>query len=338
MKDSYLVSIIIPFYNAEKTIGSTLESVCKQTYKNIEVIAVNDGSSDGSLEVLEKYNKQCNIIVISQKNSGVSVARNVGIENAKGKYITFVDSDDVIEEHMIEKLVDRIRCGSANLAVCGIKMSYCSENKVKNIDIIPDIGYVNSKEQFDKTFGELFDLKIYLSPWGKIYDTSIIKKSNIRFNPKISIGEDMLFNYAYLRNGYRSVFVREPLYIYKIWNKNSLTKDYKSDRIKNNFFLLRESIAFLDELNIRNESAYISIVKYFYVSSVLVVQGQLHNRFNCKEVIKDIKIQISKCKLLSTRYRGDFELAIYQWAFNRKSFYAVWIVSWLRMWTKRILR
>lgn len=337
MKDSYLVSIIIPFYNAEKTIGRTLESVCKQTYKNVEVIAVNDGSSDRSLEVLEKYNKRCNMIVISQKNLGVSEARNIGIENAKGKYITFVDSDDVIDKCMIEKLVDKMKSSTVNLAICGIKMSYCSENTVRNIDIIPSIGYVNSQEQFDKTFGELFNLKIYLSTWGKLYDTSILKKYNIRFNPEISIGEDMLFNYAFFRKGYKSIFVREPLYIYRICNNNSLTKDYKSNRINNNFFLLRESISFLDELNIKSESAYISIVKYFYVSSLLVVQGQLYNRCNCKKVIEDIKIQISQYKLLSTRY-NNFELAIYQWAFNRKSFYAVRIVSWLRMWTKKILR
>lgn len=338
MKPDYLVSVIIPVFNAEETIGKTLESICKQTYKNIEIIAINDGSFDKSLNILKEYEKKCNMTIVSIENSGVSTARNIGIDKAKGEFITFVDSDDIIDEKMIEKMVNSLQYNDAKLAICGMKISYYSSKRVKNIEVIPCIDYIGSKEQFNSTFGKLFYTKIYLSIWGKLYNLALIKKNNIKFDPNIKIGEDMLFNYAYFKIEFRSNFVREPLYVYEIRNHKSLTKNYTKDRLDNNIYLLEQSIDFLNRLNINDESAYKSVVKYFYVSSLLVVQGQLQHRIDCRNAINDIKTQIMQFDILRNSYRDDFELKVYQWAFTCRALCAVRFVAWLRMLLKKIFR
>ena len=119
------VSIIIPAYNAEKTIKKCLNSVCNQTYENIEIIIVNDGSTDNSLDICEEYEKKDDrIIIISKENGGLSDARNKGIDIAKGKYITFIDSDDYVDLEFISIMVSNIEKNNSDISIISHRVIY----------------------------------------------------------------------------------------------------------------------------------------------------------------------------------------------------------------------
>lgn len=130
-----LVSVIIPVYNVENYLKECLDSVLNQTYKNIEVIVINDGSTDKSLHILEDYSSKFNNIkIIDQENSGQSVARNKGLENAKGKYIYFLDSDDYILPDTLKKLIKKLEMN--NLDIIRFAARPFSENINKRIDVL----------------------------------------------------------------------------------------------------------------------------------------------------------------------------------------------------------
>ena len=132
------VSIIVPVYNAEKTIERCVRSIQNQTYKNIEIILVNDGSTDDSLSLCYELQKQSdNILVIDKENSGVSDARNIGIEKSSGDYIQFVDSDDYIENNMSERLVELLETNQSDTVICSMVIQKEEGKSFK--DIMPGI-------------------------------------------------------------------------------------------------------------------------------------------------------------------------------------------------------
>ena len=118
------ITVIIPVYNGEKTISETLESVLKQTYNNFEIVIVNDGSTDTTQVILNDYAEQdSRIKVISQKNSGVSAARNNGIVHSEGKYVCFLDADDMYSKTFLEKMYEKITKNNMDICYCGYNLS-----------------------------------------------------------------------------------------------------------------------------------------------------------------------------------------------------------------------
>lgn len=133
-----LVSVIIPAYNAENTIESTMSSALSQTYSNIEVVVVNDGSIDNTENVLiSKFENDSRVRVITQNNQGVSVARNTGIEQSTGEYIVFLDSDDYLENDFVSKLVSLITSSNSDIAFCGYRS--IDENETVLAFMVPKI-------------------------------------------------------------------------------------------------------------------------------------------------------------------------------------------------------
>lgn len=201
----YKFSIIIPVYNVEKYLSKCLDSVIGQTYKNIEIICINDGSTDNSLEILKTYaQKDKRIKIINQTNQGVSIARNNGIDNATGDYILFVDSDDWIELNTCEIL-------NAELG-----------NKFQDL-IIFNHSVVTKKTIRPTKYlgGNKFAL------WAACYKTDIIKNNNIKFPENIKISEDHFFKYNFLYYARKIKYIDKYLYFYNLTNENSATKDYK---------------------------------------------------------------------------------------------------------------
>lgn len=207
-----LISIIIPVYNAEKYIERTLNSIKEQTYSNYEIIIINDGSTDESVKICNDFKKKNNnikITVITQKNSGVSNARNSGICLSKGKYIIFVDSDDSLEKNMLKDLSDSIKI--ADLVISGYWW---------------DInGHTNSKSHIscnvDKSnIIELFEKGFINQLWNKIYVSDIIKKNNIRFDENLKVAEDLDFNLRYISYCNGDILFLDR-YVYKYYIRNS---------------------------------------------------------------------------------------------------------------------
>lgn len=184
------VSIIVPVYNVEKFIQKCVSSLLTQSYKNIEIILVDDGSLDRSGDIIDEFGSDNRINVIHQQNSGVSKARNVGIAAARGEYVMFVDGDDWVDSDYVLYFVSLINKYNVDIAMN--TKNYSSSTKINKS--------VQSFVENSETVIEwIYNGKIFVAVWNKLYKASILKKYKIQFNEKIWYGEGMLFNIEYLQ-------------------------------------------------------------------------------------------------------------------------------------------
>lgn len=231
--DEKLVSVIIPAYNIEDYIGRCLDSIISQTYKNLEIIVVDDGSRDYTGEILDNYaKKDRRIKVIHKENGGVSSARNKGIEAAEGDYIGFIDGDDLIEPEMYKTLVDLLEEENADIAHCGYQMVFPDR-----IDYYHNTG----KKKIQTTEEGLKDLlsgeMIEPGLVNKLYKKELIK--NCRLNETVKINEDLLMNYQLFKLSQKSVYYDITPYSYMIRSSSAtganslITKREDSLRVLN---------------------------------------------------------------------------------------------------------
>lgn len=218
-----MISIIVPVYNVENCLKQCIDSIINQSYKNIEVLLVDDGSTDNSGLICDEYAKFDNRIrVIHKKNGGVSSARNEGIKNASGKYIQFVDSDDFLDKNMSERMIDTAMKCKADLVICGYKNIYVNDIKfIRCIDMA-----VNSLKELSDEFSSLYNKFLINSPWNKLY-----KRERISFfyDEKLSLGEDLVFNLQYMKNVKKIALIEDCLYNYRANNSDSLSSRYRDD-------------------------------------------------------------------------------------------------------------
>ncbi|MBT2689225.1 glycosyltransferase family 2 protein [Bacillus sp. ISL-47] len=199
-----LVSIIVPIYNSEVYLDKTITSILSQTYKNLEILLINDGSIDNSLDIITRYkNKDSRIKVFSHQNSGQSFTRNKGIENCTGDFLVFLDSDDWIEEHFIEKMYTKISEGKSDIVVCDYYISYPNETKKMSYNLS---GYFKG----DESFRLMLNSEISHTCWGKMYKTSLIKKSKVFF-PVGKTNEDLFTVSIWFLLAKKVTFLNEAL-------------------------------------------------------------------------------------------------------------------------------
>ncbi len=185
------ISIIVPVYNAEKYLRKCIDSIIAQTYKNYELILVDDGSTDSCPEICDEYKKiDSRIIVFHKINEGVSSARNLGLENARGSYITFIDSDDYVTPIYLEYLVQET---TDDYVVSG----YYLQNKNFTWDEHQQKSLKINMDEI-KSLPDLINNVSTGMIWGRRYKTDIIRKNNLRFEIGMRRGEDVLFNINYL--------------------------------------------------------------------------------------------------------------------------------------------
>ena len=187
-----MISIIVPVYNSEKYIDRCLDSILNQTYKDLEIVLVNDGSNDQSLKILENYAlRDTRIKVVNQENKGVAAARNTGLDNATGDYILYVDSDDWIENNMVERMVELST--NADIVFCG------NDNAVSPESVKKITGITKEIWNKDKLIYEFLRHKIMSGMlWNKLIKRSLT--DGCRFNPKTGYGEDAEFLWQVLQN------------------------------------------------------------------------------------------------------------------------------------------
>ena len=216
--DSPLVSVIIPCYNAEKYVLETLFSFEKQTYKYIEIICINDGSDDGTLEILNYYSKKSklNVKILNQHNYGVSRARNNGLTCAEGKYVVFCDSDDLVREDYIETLVTSTELNNYDTAYCLLKHQI---NDVFSYTRGIDIKYQNQNQAMHNLLYRMPEIAFSCY----LYNLEIIRRYNILFDEDTKYGEDREFNWKYLCHCQKVCFINNPLFYYRV-NQSSATK------------------------------------------------------------------------------------------------------------------
>lgn len=295
-----LVSIIVPVYNAEKSIGFCLNSIASQTYQDIEIIIINDGSKDSSLEICKNYAEiDERVKIIDIPNGGVSNARNIGIENAKGAFIQFVDSDDVIAPEMTKKMVEQIKTYEADIVFCGMKIIDVDQEylqgKVANVFSSGKIGKecVLNKKKFCEEFPKLlFDTVLLEGPCNKLYKNKIIKDDIIRFPLDISLGEDFLFNIKYFEHSNKFVFTSEELYYYMQANTDSLTQIYRADLLQNKIRLLEAYNNFMNKMHAWTPEGEVWYADYCVGYFISALKNLFSKKANLTE--REIKAQIEK--------------------------------------------
>lgn len=195
-----MVSVIIPVYNTEKYLKRCLDSVLNQSYTDIEVIVVNDGSTDNSLQILKEYEKNDNRIkLIDQQNQGVSSARNTGLENVNGEYIIFIDSDDWVESNMFELLVENMSVSNSDISCCQYDKEV--QTDISNLEVWT----------YDKSLTEFIKhQKLNGSLVNKLIKSEIV--ANVRFDTTIAYGEDALFFWEILLNSKSLCITNKVLY------------------------------------------------------------------------------------------------------------------------------
>jgi len=236
------ISIIIPIYNVEEYLEKCVDSVLNQTYKNLEIILVNDGSKDKSIDICKKYKSQDNrVTVIDKKNDGVWLARYDGITKATGEYISFIDSDDYIEKDYIEKLYSKSKENNYDIVVCGFKRIDDKTKKVYSNEMNKFGDLIISK---DRNVEEL--ISVNTSLWNKLYKKELIDKlPNMKTKPKVL--EDMMFLTLIYPYANKIAFIDDLLYNYIVREKSAISSIKKDD-----IALTQQAILEIKEYHIKN--------------------------------------------------------------------------------------
>ena len=237
------ISVIIPVFNVEKYLEKCLISIVDQTYSNLEIIIINDGSTDASSEVCKKFAKQdSRVLLINQKNQGLSVARNTGIRQSRGDFLVFVDGDDWVDKTFIEELYIVINKKFPSIAVCGYQE--VAEDHSVISSAIPKTQTIVGQQALANLLTQQKDLDVIT--WNKIYSRELFIKNNITF-PVKQIHEDNLTTYKLYSCAKTVAYIDKPLYYY-VQRPNSITA--KSANINKATYKERaatEAIAWLKE-------------------------------------------------------------------------------------------
>ena len=221
-----LVSVIIPVYNSQQYLRKCVASVSNQTYRSLQIILVNDGSTDHSLEICEELAAEdSRIQIIDRKNGGVSSARNAGLTAAAGDFIIFVDSDDFVEPVMCSSLMNAAGRCQADLVLHGVS---CFDRSGKTVSFhIPREEKLFRLEDFSDSFDQLFQDLLIHPPFNKLYRRTLIRH---HFSEQLSLGEDLLFNLDYLKGCRTILTVPACFYHYRVnANENSLSSQYREN-------------------------------------------------------------------------------------------------------------
>ncbi|MGG1634057.1 glycosyltransferase family 2 protein [Paenibacillus sp. NRS-1760] len=272
------ISVILPSYNVEKYIGKCLESLLKQSYNNLEIIIVNDGSTDGTLEIAKEFlNIDKRLIVTNQDNQGVSIARNNAINLSTGEYIIFVDPDDYVHEDFVKSLYESLIQNKSDLAICGHTKVYDDLTEVKS---------KTSRSLFtdDVIFEEYFigESTLTVLMCDKIFKSNIIKENNIHCPIEVTSGQDQVFILEYLLYC-NSVSTVDNNYYYYYQRIGSKSKRYE-------YYIFERTIIKLEYLKdlLKKHKLYDKFEGYFKIRLYmnLFSQGLLLYRYDSKENFK----------------------------------------------------
>lgn len=296
------ISVVIPVYKVEKYLDECILSIINQTYKNLEIILVDDGSPDKCGEICDNYSKIDNrIVVIHKENGGLSDARNVGIEIATGNYISFIDSDDYVNLKYFEILYNNIKKYDADVSICSYLKFYDGEN-LNNDD---NINYYNNKQIEKKE--ALYNLygknrQNYVVAWGKLFDISLF--NSLRF-PKNKIHEDSFITYKIYINSKKIIYTNNKLYFYRQRENSIMT--YISEKRLDDIESIEEQIKFYKDNNM-NE-IYIESIKYYSMAlGTFYERFKKVNNYNiCKKINFKRNILLKNIKKMNLdRFDRDY--------------------------------
>ena len=276
-----LVSIIVPVYNTEAYLPDCLDSIVNQTYKDIEIILVDDGSTDNSGRICDEYAKQDNrIVVIHKENGGVSSARNRGIDISNGKFICFIDSDDTIDKLYVETLAVAINDDEVDLVLCNVRDIWI--NRISEKRKIKE--YLSG--DFFADYYKLINLLRF--PVLKLYKSQIIKKYNLKFYEDIVCAEDQIFNFEYYIHISKYVYIDKAYYNYYHRNNGSLSTIKSREAYSSEFRKLQIEREFLYKNNILKRSKLLNNHAIACIKRFITIENEEKTYLNYKKRIKQV--------------------------------------------------
>lgn len=339
------VSVVVPIYNMENSIYRCVESIENQSYKNIEIILVDDGSKDKSVEVCKKIeNKFDNVKTIFKENGGVSTARNVGLKSSTGDWIMFVDPDDFLNENIIEKLINKCdKNVDISMCTCTAIDSYgehiChffkGDRIFENFEQKKDL----YKQLMKMDYAQVGD-KIYTAigvPWGKLYNLKMIRQFNLSFDEDLRRVQDNIFNIEAFSNAKKISYIDEPLYMYNFEHMESFFKKYKKNYAEIFTAVRKAKYNCMKKYNLMDDEELYK----FYVNEAIIGEANIMKQgiFN-KDNSDSLGIKIKKAKELSNnecfnsfmninglKTIGTLKYKLYWLMLKLRLFYLIYLIS-----------
>lgn len=310
------ISIIIPCYNCSEFIDETIESLKAQTYKNFEVVCINDGSTDNTIDKLKdiKESSGLDLIIIDQPNSGVSKTRNVGIEVANGEYLLFLDSDDIYNRYFVEKLLFAIEQNHVDCAYCSLTRDL---KKVREIDAS------NVECELEDQLTAMDKLLYQMGSYGfycYVYRKKLIQYNNIYFDENTRYCEDREFNWKYLCLCRNFAFIGLELYGYRKNQNSALAQKITWSRCEESLKSVLRIQAYMTE----KEIVFASNIRDKFYSRVMWTLLKDSSVFKDREIFKKLRktYDVKRCMRNTTKKFGKLvSLAAYLYLIHPMMFY-----------------
>ena len=335
MNNNGLVSIILPIYNQEKYLDTSIPAVLRQQYHNIEIILVNDGSIDNSKKIIEKYKKNdSRIVVIEKENGGLVDATIAGVKAAKGEFICFLDPDDTIGEDFIQNFIDHI--GNCDAVAFGFYKNYCG--KIDPVLLQSNCIYEGAelvqcrKELFIKEKGYRSEYKLYISRWNKMYRTKVIAEFIDQFAEcrNVSLGEDSIFTYLLISycNKVRAISAANSYY-YNIGNQSSMMKSGATDaHIRKAHIAFDTMCKIADKLQDDDRQAY--ALFFFLIETlfqrVISDEKQFQKLYTALQKDKKYKRALAVCRKINGKI-GEYDILLREAGLPPKLYRRIFIFS-----------
>ena len=317
-----MVSVIVPVYNVEKYLARCIDSILAQTYQNLEIILVDDGSPDGCGKICDAYAQRDNrVVVIHKENGGLSSARNAGIEQAKGEFIAFVDSDDWLDCSYVEKLRTTLVETNADMAAC----MFCRvKNEKDQRKFFNENIHVIEQEKYVAVFSE----NSYAGyACNKLFKSDIIKSKDIRFDEKIFNGEDFPFVLEYVHNVDKIVFIKQDLYFYFFRETGIMNSIRLNERFVTIIYAREKALEFSKKYNLDCydlcKATYLSILSKIKYMSMFDLSKHKELYLQVDEKIKQSRKGLFLLKKVGVKEKVKLCIMIYfpkisAWMYKKK--------------------
>lgn len=306
------ISVVIPVYKVETFLHRCVDSVLNQTYSNLDIILVDDGSPDNSPQICDEYaNIEKRVRVIHKRNGGLASARNVGMDLARGEYLFFLDSDDWLEEDGLQSLynvaceydVDFVRYRAIKTGWPGMETDVpCKVEQIRELTE----GFYDRERILNEIYPRLLatsqlSMGAIVGAWGSLYRTSFLNNNNLRFYEEVKFSEDLIFSANVVRQAKAFYFVDTPGVYHYFYNPNSISKSFRAERWESCKGLIRFCRTDFSKIQEYNFDIQLQYLEWFCILMALNERRHLHTwkekNLYCRSIIQDPVVEKVKLKL-----------------------------------------
>lgn len=311
-----MISIIMSVYNVEKYLEECLASIFNQSYKDFELIIINDGSTDNSLTIINKYlKKYSNIVYLEQQNKGLSEARNLGLSFAKGEYILFIDSDDYIDKEMFKIMIEKIESNKSDMVIIGHTEFY---DDVKGNDCEVKLNISDSKSYSGLEVANLMlECNIMGVAWNKLYKTEKLKKDNFYFESG-RYTQDWYPIFKHISNLQKISFVNLPLYKYRLRSTSTTSKKNKK-RLEDYYYAITSILNYVEENKEKFNENSINKFKCITFNNLLGLISSIYDIEGSKHYLEIQKINLDPLNIKTSEI---FKVKNLDWKIK------VYLIAW----------